>query len=255
MKAKSVGLLTLTVLTGCSLLQVSDDRELPAGAFRGTAAIRSQTVPLPVEIATDIARISETGEVIHVTPPAASPSVTPPASQTPAPEQVAPVASTTEEVVSAPENHPLTGRAKFSRRSTASAGGKTEKYTVQSGDTLMKIAFAKYGNVYRWRDIYESNRDIIKDYNLIYVGNILTIHGVQYIVIEKDGEPYLIRKGDTLKSIATHLYGSPDKWRELMQNNLQLIRHPRAVFAGFTIYYKPTSSPVQVLPQRTPSNQ
>lgn len=253
--------MTLTILTGCGLLQKSDDRPLPAGAFRGTAAIRSQTVPLPVEIANDIARISETGEVIRVNEVPSS------ASQQPAvaseilapvnPEQDMQVQADNELNIqeNAQTDHPLTGRQKFSGRATASEGGETIQYTIQSGDTLMKIAFEKYGNVYRWREIYNSNRDLIKDYNLIYVGDILTIHGVQYLVLEKNGQPYLIRKGDTLKSISQKLYGTPDKWRELLNNNAQLIRNPRGIYAGFTIYYQPSSSPVEELPQRTPANK
>lgn len=249
MKTKSVGVLTLLVLSSCGLLEKSDDRPLPAGAFRGTAAIRAQTIPLPVEIANDIARITETGEVVRVNSvpePTLAPAAVPPEVATPdSPLDVAP--SGGEPVVT---QHPLTGRRRFSSTSAGTTGGPTVQYTIKNGDTLMKIAFEKYGNVYRWREIYNSNRNVIKDYNLIYPNQVLTIHGVQYMVIEKNGQPYLIRRGDSLKSISQKIYGTPDRWKEIQSNNPQLIRNPRSIYAGFTIYYRPTSSEAPTIPVR-----
>ena len=43
-------------------------------------------------------------------------------------------------------------------------------YTVKSGDTLSGIALSQLGNASRWREIYNLNKDIIKDPNLIYPG-------------------------------------------------------------------------------------
>src|SRR5436190_1453981 len=39
--------------------------------------------------------------------------------------------------------------------STSSSEGSTETYTVQAGDTLMKIAYDTLGDIYKWREIYE----------------------------------------------------------------------------------------------------
>lgn len=252
MKHFVVIILTITTLTACGLLEKGDD-PLPAGAFRGTAAIRGQTVPLPVDIATDIERITETGEVIRTAPPSSSNKNEPvvPESEL---KPMSPASNTVESPeVSSEVEHPLTKKKRFS--ASTGTDGNSIKYTIQKGDTLMKIAFEKYGNVYRWRDIYNSNRDVIKDYNLIYTNDILTIHGVQFVVVMKEGEPYIIRKGDTLKTIAKKLYGSEDRWKELAQNNPQLIRNPRKIFAGFTMYYRPSSSEQPTVPVRTPSNQ
>jgi nucleoid-associated protein YgaU len=46
------------------------------------------------------------------------------------------------------------------------AGKKT--YTVKSGDTLSKIAAAQLGDVARWPEIWELNRDRVANENLIY---------------------------------------------------------------------------------------
>ena len=48
------------------------------------------------------------------------------------------------------------------------AGGGAETYTVKSGDNLSKIA-KKYPGL-SWKDIYEANKDQIKDPDLIQPG-------------------------------------------------------------------------------------
>ena len=55
----------------------------------------------------------------------------------------------------------------------ASTGGKT--YTVRSGDSLSKIAKAEYGDASKWKQIYEANKDKIKNPDLIYPGQEFTI--------------------------------------------------------------------------------
>ncbi len=52
---------------------------------------------------------------------------------------------------------------------------KTEFYTVKSGDTLSKIAKHFYGNAMKYPIIFEANREVIKDPNLIYPGQMLRI--------------------------------------------------------------------------------
>jgi nucleoid-associated protein YgaU len=48
-------------------------------------------------------------------------------------------------------------------------------YTVVKGDNLSKIATSVYGNANKWRTIYEANKDVIKDPNLIHPGQVLKI--------------------------------------------------------------------------------
>jgi nucleoid-associated protein YgaU len=52
------------------------------------------------------------------------------------------------------------------------AGGGANTYTVEAGDSLSKIG-AKYG--ISWKAIYDANRDIIKDPDLIHPGQELKI--------------------------------------------------------------------------------
>jgi len=61
-------------------------------------------------------------------------------------------------------------------RPTATIGsGKT--YVVVTGDSLSKIAKREYGDANKWRTIYEANKDLINDPDLIYPGQQLKIPG------------------------------------------------------------------------------
>ena len=53
----------------------------------------------------------------------------------------------------------------------------TRTYTVVGGDSLSKIAKKIYGNAGRWKEIWEANKDQIKNPDLIHPGQILKIPG------------------------------------------------------------------------------
>lgn len=55
------------------------------------------------------------------------------------------------------------------------AGPATRTYTVVQGDSLSKIAKQFYGKANDWHKIFEANKGIIKDPDLIYPGQTLTI--------------------------------------------------------------------------------
>jgi nucleoid-associated protein YgaU len=52
----------------------------------------------------------------------------------------------------------------------ALAGAQQRTYVVKPGDTLSGIAKAVYGDWTNWKDIYEANKDKIKNPDLIQVG-------------------------------------------------------------------------------------
>lgn len=47
--------------------------------------------------------------------------------------------------------------------SSSTAPSATKMYTVKRGDSLSKIAKTVYGDMHRWKDIYQANRDRIGD--------------------------------------------------------------------------------------------
>ncbi|MGQ0538697.1 MAG: LysM peptidoglycan-binding domain-containing protein [Gemmatimonadaceae bacterium] len=50
-----------------------------------------------------------------------------------------------------------------------------DSYTVAQGDTLWKIAKERYGDGAKWKRIYEANKDVIKNPDLIHPGQVFKI--------------------------------------------------------------------------------
>jgi nucleoid-associated protein YgaU len=144
-------------------------------------------------------------------------------------------------------------RGRYSRPVLASACGKADgnvvDYVVRGGDTLMKISFNLLGNVYRWREIYKLNRPKVASFTNLARGTHLQVNCADYIVVERDGLPYLIRRNDTLIKISGNVYGTPYKWRRIWENNRQLIHDPNRIYAGFTLYYRPEDGPADTAPR------
>lgn len=57
------------------------------------------------------------------------------------------------------------------------SGAAAAKYTVVKGDSLWRIAAQHLGSGLKWSEIYEANKDQIKNPNLIYVGQELVMPG------------------------------------------------------------------------------
>jgi len=66
-----------------------------------------------------------------------------------------------------------TGAAAPEAQATAAASGQT--YTVQSGDTLWKIAEEMYGNGSKYMKIFEANSDLLEHPDRIFPGQELSI--------------------------------------------------------------------------------
>lgn len=110
-------------------------------------------------------------------------------------------------------------------------------YTVNQKDSLMKIAFEIYGDYEKWRVIKDLNREKIGYKNTIKEGMELVFpEPSEKFVQNKNGDPYLIKRGDTLISISKNLYDTSRHWKAIWKNNKPLIKDPNKIFAGFTIY-------------------
>ena len=71
-------------------------------------------------------------------------------------------------------SQPATATVEPPKRETSSAP-KHASYTVKSGDCLWNIAKKQLGDGSRWKEIYELNKDKIKNPNLIYPDQSLTL--------------------------------------------------------------------------------
>jgi len=48
-------------------------------------------------------------------------------------------------------------------------------YTIESGDSLSKIAKEQYGDAMKWKSLFEANREVIEDPDRIYPGQQIRI--------------------------------------------------------------------------------
>ncbi|WP_313186602.1 bifunctional UDP-sugar hydrolase/5'-nucleotidase [Lacrimispora sp.] len=93
------------------------------------------------------------------------------------------------------------------------AGAGTSAYTVKNGDSLSRIAKRELGSYNRWNEIYEANRDKIKDPNVLTVGIQLVIPGKSAVTadgkaIDYDTDKFVkaiqAQYNETLKAVIGH---------------------------------------------------
>ncbi len=120
----------------------------------------------------------------------------------------------------------------------------TVSYTVESGDTLWKIAGKFYGDGSYWQKIYAENAAVIgSDPNLIYVGQILTIYlnqGDGSVIAGvpagsetgTTGNYYTVQEGDNLWKIALKVYGRGWRWRRIYEANVNSLPDPQNIYVG-----------------------
>lgn len=124
------------------------------------------------------------------------------------------------------------------------------EYTVKGNETLMLIAFKIYGDYTKWKLIKQYNPRLNKSAS-VYAGDKII-----YPLPKKEftwkplGEPYLIKKNESLSIISKNVYSTYKRWPEIYQNNRPLIKDPNLIFAGFTIFYVP-DTPFEQTPTLT----
>ncbi len=101
-------------------------------------------------------------------------------------------------------------------------------YTVVRGDYLWKIAAKDdiYGDAYAWMRIYTSNRDQIKNPDLIFPNQVFSIPR------QVGPNEHLVTKGEFLSKIAgyNNVYGSPFKWQKLYEANKDVVSDPNVIY-------------------------
>lgn len=119
--------------------------------------------------------------------------------------------------------------------------GSMVSYTIVRGDTLMKIAFEIYGNVDRWRDLLNWNRNVIGSVQALRPGTTIRYSNLGTWSRPRLPYSYNIRPGDTLGGIAKNIYGNVMKYKKLQEYNSRLIKDPNLIYAGFDLYYDLTT--------------
>ncbi len=93
------------------------------------------------------------------------------------------------------------------------------EYIVQKNETLMMIAFKLYGDYSKWRDLASRNAGAMKN-GVVMAGKKLKYAlPSQTFEWNPQGNPYLIRTGDTLGGISGSVYGTAKKWKSIWNNN------------------------------------
>ncbi len=115
--------------------------------------------------------------------------------------------------------------------------GSFAEYTVQRGDNLYKIAGTQLGAGERWSEIYELNKDIIKDPSLIYAGQVLKLPGQAVVDEQKEADKYAQQLYDaaskveptvtavlkSLESDKAHLEGLDFKLKSVESNSRKIL--------------------------------
>lgn len=103
---------------------------------------------------------------------------------------------------------------------------------VAPGDDLWQLAVSHYGDGTRWRQIAEANRDLIGTEGDLAPGTTL-------VVPSAEGQPgqtvVVVKKGDTLWSLAEQHLGNPERWPEIHQANLDQIADPDEIDVGWRL--------------------
>jgi nucleoid-associated protein YgaU len=69
----------------------------------------------------------------------------------------------------------IRGSVEAAEKEAAAIAAESRFYTVKRGDSLSKIAKSMYGDAMKYPVIFEANKPMLKDPNLIYPGQMLRI--------------------------------------------------------------------------------
>ena len=122
--------------------------------------------------------------------------------------------------------------------SNVSLTGEMGIYVTKKGETLMQIGFKIYGDYRKWKELMSWNN--LSGHSVLPGTKLKYEKPSSEFVWSPRGNPYLVKKGDTLGLISQEKYNTSKRWRDIYNNNKPLIRDPNLIFAGFTIYYIPS---------------
>jgi nucleoid-associated protein YgaU/predicted chitinase len=119
--------------------------------------------------------------------------------------------------------------------------GGSRTVTVQSGDSLSRIAQRELGDGNRWREIFEANRDQIQDPNRIFPGQVLRLPGAAASPAPAPAPApappatITVNPGDTLSKLAQRALGDGGRWQEIFNANRDQISNPNLIYPGMVL--------------------
>jgi nucleoid-associated protein YgaU len=225
-------------LVGCSSSEVSDSNEVTADEL---PVVDAETDQLPDQIdgGSPDAQLAQgdMGTADGLAPEASVDMPTTTADATLDPTATSDSLATTEPALGPSTEAPPVMNEVAPVATATSSGSGSEVYEVQGGDTLMKIAFKVYGDVYQWRKVLDDNSDRISDPGRLVKGTQLKVDNAPNEDYYNGYERYLIKSGDTLGIISDDVYGTQKKWKQLWKMNDGLVKDPNRIYAGFFLRY------------------
>jgi nucleoid-associated protein YgaU len=111
-------------------------------------------------------------------------------------------------------------------------------YEVIKGDSLWKIAQAKYGDGNKWVEIAKENN--LKTPGVITKGQKLSLPKLEVIKTEAKKEvtqetEYVVKKGDNLWRICVQIYGDGFMWTKVWQMNKAVLKSPDKLEIGMKL--------------------
>lgn len=238
--ALTIALLGSMTLAGCSSSEVSDAENGVTADELPVVDAETDQLPNQLDQATSDGTLAEATPTTDSLAPEAPVDV--------------PTSTDGQQVAEAPANSPSfdappsmneTAPVATAAETHDTAVGGSELYEVQGGDTLMKIAFKVYGDVYQWRKVLDANGDRISDPARLVKGTQLRVDNAASESYYDGYERYLIKSGDTLGVISDDVYGTRQKWKHLWRMNDGLVKDPNRIYAGFFLRYTMTEEEKQ----------
>ena len=166
--------------------------------------------------------------------------------------------TTTDDMVSSPLDSQVQGED----MQPSSFEGKTFKYIVSSGESLSSIAKKVYGSYSKWEEIVGRNKEVIKNNDTIYPGDVLEIpittpQSEDYYQ-QNNVEPeetnkisVVVESGDSLSILAKKHLHNGNSWRHIYTQVSDSVRNPDLIFPGQSIvFYDFLGSSQQAAPEQ-----
>ena len=156
----------------------------------------------------------------------------------------------TTPVVTSPESKKA--EPQLVQESVQVVSGDFGHYVVLEGESLSQIALKTMGKISLWKELMSANREVIKNANLIYPGDVIKIPLIteeakkfhteyQGLIAqdEKNQEKTItIGKGESLSSIAYRELGCIRCWRHIWLQNRDAVKDPNRLKEGTEIRFR-----------------